>query len=245
MSHHSPVIASTKSFTIRAFTTLLLICATLVLGQQPERDDPDVPSPLDLVINKVMRSDDLAFNALSKQDQTRTIRRLKDRIYFQDKSDDKHALAVGEVLVRLHAEQPLHDLIVDLSKEGFAIDREIMVTFHALSFMKSKATVRMLVSFLYDKQDLAFREQVHRLEAMDEKEKVTYLNAHPKLQRILSTCNGTGNIAGAEDALFRMNLPGAPKLDPVVGQKEDLQKWRHWWEINKEKYKDDGPLPRE
>ena len=217
-------------------------------GQLVQRDDdPNEASPMDAVIDQTKADNFSLFGRLSAVDQAKIIRRLKDRIAVQDKPDEPYALAVGKLLVKMHAEQPLHDLIVALSKENFGNNSEIVVCLDALSFMKTKAAVRALASFLYDKDDLAFQEEVRLLKEMDEKGKAAYLNAHPHLRLLLTSCMITGNIEMAVYYLFRMNIPGAPKLEPISGtmQEGDIKKWREWWEVNEEKFQEDGPVPTE
>ena len=230
---------------------LIIVLGTknvMALDQSVQRDDdPDEASPMDAVIDQIKADNFSLFGRLSAVDQAKIIRRLKDRIAVQDKPDEPYALAIGKLLVKMHAEQPLHDLIVALSKENFGNNSEIVVSLEALSFMKTKAAVRALASFLYDKDDLAFQEEVHQLEGMDEKGKGAYLDAHPHLRQLLSSCMITGTIEMTVYYLFRMDISGAPKLDSVSGmmQEGDVQKWREWWKVNEEKFQENGPIPTE
>lgn len=206
------------SIPLVAFT--LIVCAHSGAAQEADRNNQPVkPAFFDAVKQRVHNGDLTAFSDLAATNSNKAIPLLLQYIAPQDQPDDPVALAVGDALVKMHAEKDIHKSIVNYSKTGESADRERLLAFMTLSFMRSRASVRAIASFLDDNANKA---------------------------TTASSLAGA-NCESSVYALCRMNLLNAPNkaADYQSLSFDSIDKWRQWWKLNLGKFQGDGPLPTE
>lgn len=207
-------------------TSIVIATAALfIVARQCEardahlNDKPLDPEMVTSIRKRINNGDYSGFNELVNTNSTKAVIEIADFVSPSDADNEARAVAAGEALVKLKAETYLCDSIRSLSKvENVAADRERGIIFVTLAFMKSKATVRGLASFLND------------------------ASPRERQDNIIGD-----NSSNALIALCKLKIKGAPSTNwHMLGVSEkDLTQWREWWKSNADKFQGEGALPSE
>ena len=137
--------------------TIILFAGVLsCVAQEGQRNNRPVSAALlDAVENRIHNGDVAALSDLAATNSNKAIPLLMRFVAPQNKPGEPIPSSAGDALVKMHAENDIRALIVAYSKKGDYADRDRMLAFMTLGFMKSKASVRTIASFLDDDSNKA------------------------------------------------------------------------------------------